>query len=643
MATTNKDFLRFSAYSIKELITRKLSEDTKFTDQVYEGSNLAVLIDIFSYMAQMFLYSLNSAAAESMFSDTQYYENMNRLVKFIGYNPSGITPATAQFYIDNSYSDTETSATVGGKFRNNLILKYSAIDTGLFDANGNKVYYSTKVQHDITDDLNYNIQLYNGKWKLYNTVFTAAGTNFETFNLTAIGSDIENSKYVADNCIDVYVDHDGTITQWNKTDNELFLNNDASNIKSLSEIYKSTEKIYSIRLDENKNYEIKFGNGIIGSKLNAGDTIYIFYLDTNGYDGAITPDTYLNTAKFKHDASLFGITDDLYESIFGKSNISKSIASTDENPLVNLIESSTSATAEESVDDIRSNAPSWFKTGNRLITHDDYIYYVKNRHKDSVIDVICQNNWEYASTFLKWLYDLGMIKHNLPTYYLNQNKLIREDYIFADPADGNNIYLWTKLNNSNINTVKTDYVEDMQNIKTLTVEPIFLNPVNVNFAVCAAPEEKVLQYLTSDSFDENNETYIEITIADNSVYVNSAIQSEVETIINNFFLATNFTIGCTIDLNALVEKIYEIPGVERIRTIYYPYNESINSAHVRIFNGISFASWSSDYIDAGDDLIIGNASVTLKVFQFPTLFTKSLANKIKVIKKSVTTTNRVQY
>ena len=46
----SNDFLRFSAYQIKDLITRKLSEDTNFTDQVYEGSNLAILIDIVSYM-----------------------------------------------------------------------------------------------------------------------------------------------------------------------------------------------------------------------------------------------------------------------------------------------------------------------------------------------------------------------------------------------------------------------------------------------------------------------------------------------------------------------------------------------------------------------------------------------------------------
>lgn len=32
MAKINTDFLKFSAYSIKDLITRKFAEDTKFTD-----------------------------------------------------------------------------------------------------------------------------------------------------------------------------------------------------------------------------------------------------------------------------------------------------------------------------------------------------------------------------------------------------------------------------------------------------------------------------------------------------------------------------------------------------------------------------------------------------------------------------------
>ena len=70
MADKNTDFLRFNAYSIKDLITRKLSENSKFTDQIYEGSNLAILIDIVSYMYQCLLLNLNNCASETMFADT---------------------------------------------------------------------------------------------------------------------------------------------------------------------------------------------------------------------------------------------------------------------------------------------------------------------------------------------------------------------------------------------------------------------------------------------------------------------------------------------------------------------------------------------------------------------------------------------
>jgi len=66
----NIDFLRFSAYSFKDMLTRKLSESTKFTDQVYEGSNLAILIDLCAYLFQGLTYCVNTAASESMFSDT---------------------------------------------------------------------------------------------------------------------------------------------------------------------------------------------------------------------------------------------------------------------------------------------------------------------------------------------------------------------------------------------------------------------------------------------------------------------------------------------------------------------------------------------------------------------------------------------
>lgn len=181
---SNTDFLRFSAYSFKDAITRRLSEDSKFTDQIYEGSNLAILIDLCAYLYQCLVYQLNSAASESMFADTQLYENINRLVRLIGYNPRGCSPSEIVMYIDND----------GAKFEEYEVLPFSYIDTGLTDSNGKQICFSTDYatqantvsggngNGDIINGERYHkVRLYNGKWKMYSRVFTASGADNETF------------------------------------------------------------------------------------------------------------------------------------------------------------------------------------------------------------------------------------------------------------------------------------------------------------------------------------------------------------------------------------------------------------------------------------------------------------------------------
>lgn len=98
---------------------------------MYEGSNLAILIDLCSYLFQGLTYCINSAASESMFSDTQVYKNISRLVKLIGYNPKGFTPSACEFTFNApvDYDDY-------------MVPQYTAIDTGKMDSYGNKVYYS---------------------------------------------------------------------------------------------------------------------------------------------------------------------------------------------------------------------------------------------------------------------------------------------------------------------------------------------------------------------------------------------------------------------------------------------------------------------------------------------------------------------
>ncbi len=625
MASKNSlEYLRFSAYSLKELITKKLASETKFTDQVYEGSNLAILIDIVCYMYQCMLYSLNKTAAESMWSDTQIYENINRLAKLVGYNPKGAEPATAIFTTDYN-GDV-------------VIPKYSLLDTKLTDENGNKIFYSTVEDAELSESADNTILFYNGNWKLYNTIFVASGQPFQTLILDQLISDDAQQQYVSSKYIDVYIEttdnNTKTVTQWKRVDQGLFTDN---NVQNGSKIYSKNDNIFNVRLNENKQFEITFGNGFTGSIPKKGSTIYIIYLDSNGPLGTINLGD-VQDAKLKHDSSVFGISNNLYNNIFN-------LVDDQLNNFNNLkntskwqnVSSSTIGTIEESADEIRRNAPEWFKSGNRLITTSDWEYYIKNRFKDNIQDVVCQNNWTYISTFYRWLYNLGLKLHDDETYYLTKNRIIKYDYKWSDATDVNNVYLWIKMKND-ADIYKKILDSDINNIKVITQEAIYLKPLDVQFAFCAQDIDEVRSQIKNNdlSFKGN---YIEITIDDNTLYANTDILNRVIKTITQYFDEHNFTLGSIVDNNALTNKIFEIGNISRVRTIYRNENTGIE----RIFPGISFASWTSSYIDIGDDVDVTTVSKSLEVFQFPKLYSKNLVDTIKIIRKSIGQTNTVQY
>jgi len=82
----NKDsYLTFDGKSIRDVIIDRLNKEGIFTDQNYQGSNLSAFIDVISYCFSTLLYYLNKTSSESMFSEAQLYENMNRIIKILNY------------------------------------------------------------------------------------------------------------------------------------------------------------------------------------------------------------------------------------------------------------------------------------------------------------------------------------------------------------------------------------------------------------------------------------------------------------------------------------------------------------------------------------------------------------------------------
>ena len=263
MATEESEFelrqdgyVAFDAISLKDLIIERLNENEVFTDQNYEGSNLSSLIDIISYSYHTLIYYLNKNSAESTFSQSEIYENINQIVKSIDYNPTG--PQTANLNFQAAAS-------------NNLdIGTYTIPRFSYFTFSGTSYSFSedisftkTVTTDQILTDLQNNNLLYNGLYVEYPTL-AAIGENFETVSLAPSTND---STFIIDNHnIYVYIKEavaNSTWVEWTKT-TSLYLETGSS-------------KKFSVRFNENERYELKFGNNITGKKLNAGDQIAIYF------------------------------------------------------------------------------------------------------------------------------------------------------------------------------------------------------------------------------------------------------------------------------------------------------------------------------------------------------------------------------
>ena len=261
-------YASFDALTLKQLIINRLNQGGVFTDQNYEGSNLSALNDIIALSYHYLLFYLNQTSGESMFNEATIYENMNRIVKLIQYKPAGYKTSLLSFQSVAPASLPTGIYTIPrySYFTINGII-YSFINDATFTK-------TTSADESIPSLFNENL-LYQGSYVEYPGQ-VATGENFETF--TVVVKDTVNNipVNIDQNSINVYVKdiNSGNYTQFNLT-NSLFLES-------------STSTAYELRYNENGFYEIKFGNGVFGQVLNAGDIVYVYYIQSDGQSGVIS-------------------------------------------------------------------------------------------------------------------------------------------------------------------------------------------------------------------------------------------------------------------------------------------------------------------------------------------------------------------
>ena len=569
-------YASFDAQSMRDLIIERLNQDSSisFTDQNFQGSNLNAIIDIIGFSFHTLLFYLNQTSSEGTFSDTQLYENMNRIVKLIDYKPAGpqtsIVPMTinALAGLSTGYHTVPrfTFATVNGKTYTNV-----------GDITFNRQLSSTTETISAID----NTLFYEGRIQEY-PVETAIGEDFEIVNI------LPGANTLIDHFnIFVFVKEGDTWYEYTRTPS-LFLNN-------------GTQRVFDVRYNQNKNYEVKFGNNINGKRLSAGDSVAVYYLESTGTQGQITKNAFNSSQINVYNTTQYDeIFDDIKDSTLSYLSIDDIT-----DVVVSNSEDSTLYDSGETVDDIRTNAPKFFSSEYKLITKPDYESFISRNFSNIIYDIKVSNNADYTGKFLSYMQnELGLES------YKDQNNALYNQVLYSDNFDINNLYVTivpkfkrenTVVTRSNYITpaLKTEILNKISDYKLLNGEIVFLDPVYlaVNFALRSGTEQ------FSTNIIDSTELVIERNT--NAIANDETIRTKVYNVIVNYFNAAK--LGQTIDIKELNSDIQSIPGVDA----FYMNRKDINLKSYNL--SLSF----HNPIYNGKDFYIADSNHVLEYFQIP--------------------------
>ena len=588
-------YANFDALSLKSFMINQLNASGKFTDQNYEGSNIASLLDILAYYTHVLLFQLNQTSNETMFSQSTIYENMNRIVKQIGYNPTG--KQTSLVPINCVASSSLPSG-------NYLIRKYSymLIDNIQYTFISDCPFEKLTSNVEPITSISQNAILYQGTVGEY-PQYTAFGAEYESFPIVVDNLvSTTDTRFISHGTISVYV-FESESSKWVEY----------SEVDSLF-LTTPTARAYELRLNENGHYEVKFGNNIFGRKLGNGDFVSVFYILSDGESGIISKNVINGNKLFIYNSVLFN---EIYPQTTKALN---STQITDVNKLnltFNNPADSTLIQEAETVDQIRENSPVFMSRPLRLITDVEYEIFLKKSIPNVLNSVKVVNNKKYISEYIDYFYKICVDPNKVNRVILNQVN-------YADSCDFNNVNVFCV---PTLNLISDEMYPDFisNSFKNLILK---LTDDKKMMGVEVVPRDPI--YVALDFGFTNNTPHKSIysdtslvIIRDKNNKINpDSLKYKVGTTILNYFSANNVTLGQTIDMSALTSSILSIPGVSSLKTV--------NSSEGISFNGLSFICWNPVF-DGVDETII-NQNVTLPFFKFPYIYRpNTLANRIQII------------
>ena len=323
---TNLDFDQ-----IKTSIKDYLRANSNFTDFDFEGSNFSVLIDTLAYNTYITAFNSNMVVNESFLDSATVRENVVSLARNVGYVPRSRTSAQATISFDITTSGNTPSHTlqaglvcVGTEKDTSFVFSIpetiTSTTTQALDGNGNIISSTSSFE---------NIVVYQGTY--LTKTFKVDGSLDQRFILE--NSFIDTSTIV----VKVKGPTDDTAREYRKVDNIL-------NITSTSETYLIQEVT-------DERYELLFGDGVFGKKIDNESEIVVSYIVTDGVNG-------IGPSVFTYAASVTSSSDQI---------LLPSVT-----PVITTVSAASNGGDIESINSIKYFAPRLYSSQYRAVTARDY-------------------------------------------------------------------------------------------------------------------------------------------------------------------------------------------------------------------------------------------------------------------------------
>jgi hypothetical protein len=317
--------------TIKQNLKNFLKQQNEFTDYDFDGSGLSVLLDILAYNTHYQAYYLNMIANEAFLDSALLRDSVVSHAKTLGYTP---------------YSKKSSVATI------NFTVQTDNTDAGTLTIPKGYRFLSNQIDGRV-----YNFIVLN------DTTVTKFGTNYVFENLDINEGQLTSYRFVQDNQTNpkqLFTLPDQNIdTQTITVTVSPSLGNTQIDVyESVKDITETTaeSKVYFLQESRSGQFEIYFGNDVLGKSIPDGGVVTITYLITNGQDAN----------KANNFVAAQSLVDTNSESLT--------------NFVIESVEAANGGSDREPIDKIKYGAPLQFASQNRLITYKDYEVFIRNAY-----------------------------------------------------------------------------------------------------------------------------------------------------------------------------------------------------------------------------------------------------------------------